>query len=96
FNYSRIIGQSIGTAVFGGIVNAALAARIPGGGDLASRILDPDLRQTLSPAQFVPLLDAFTAAVHYIFEINVALAILTMLWAWTLPQGLGVHGQMRK
>ena len=96
FNYSRIIGQSIGTAVFGGIVNAALVARMPGGGDLASQILDPALRQSLSPAQFQPLLDAFAGAVHRIFEIDVALAILTMIWAWALPRGLGVHGEMRR
>jgi EmrB/QacA subfamily drug resistance transporter len=96
FNYSRIIGQSIGTAIFGGLVNAALARRIEGGDDLASRILDPDLRQSLSPTQFTPLLDAFTDAVHLIFEINVALAILTMVWALALPRGLGVRGQMRK
>jgi EmrB/QacA subfamily drug resistance transporter len=96
FNYSRIIGQSIGTAIFGGLVNAALARRIEGGDDLASRILDPDLRQSLSPTQFTLLLDAFTDAVHLIFEINVALAILTMVWALALPRGLGVRGQMRK
>lgn len=96
FNYSRIIGQSIGTAVFGGLVNAALADRIPGGGDLASRILDPDLRQTLRPDQFTPLLDAFAGAVHTIFLINVGLAVVTMLLAWSLPSGLGVRGQMRR
>jgi EmrB/QacA subfamily drug resistance transporter len=96
FNYSRIIGQSIGTAIFGGIVNAAMANTFPGGGDLASRILDPDLRRTLSPSVFMPLLDTFAGAVHHIYLINVGLAVLTMLSAWALPRGLGVHGQMRK
>ena len=96
FNYSRIIGQSIGTAIFGGIVNAALASQIAGGGDLASRILDPSLRDSMSPADYVPLLDAFSGGVHLIFEINIALAVLTGLWALCLPRGLGVRGQMRK
>ncbi|HLI19498.1 MAG TPA: MDR family MFS transporter [Stellaceae bacterium] len=96
YNYSRIIAQSIGTAVFGGIVNAALVNRIPGGGDLASRILDPELRETLSPAQFTPLLDAFAGAVHRIYLINVGLAVFTMLLAWWLPRRLGVHGEMRR
>jgi EmrB/QacA subfamily drug resistance transporter len=96
FNYSRIIGQSIGTAIFGGIVNVALANRIPGGGDLASRILDPDLRQTLSPAQYTPLLEAFASAVHEIYLINVGLAILTMVWAWGLPKGLSVRNHSRQ
>jgi MFS family permease len=96
FNYSRIIGQSIGTAVFGGIVNAALARHIEGGGDLASRILDPSLRETMRPEQYAPLLDAFGGGVHVIFEIDIALAVLTGLLALGLPSGLGVRGQMRK
>jgi MFS family permease len=96
FNYSRIIGQSIGTAIFGGIINAVMASHIQGGGDLASRILDPSLRQSMSPAQYAPLLDAFSSGVHIIFEIDVALAVLTGLLALGLPSGLGVRGQMRK
>jgi hypothetical protein len=96
FNYSRIIGQSIGTAVFGGIVNAVMARHIEGGGDLASRILDPSLRDTMSPEKYAPLLDAFSGGVHIIFLIDVALAVLTGLMAFGLPSGLGVRGQMRK
>ena len=92
FNYSRIIGQSIGAAVFGGIVNAALAGHMGGaGGDLVSRILDPTLRQGLSAAQLASVLDAFEGAVHRIYEINVALAVLTMVWALALPKGLTLH-----
>jgi len=96
YNYARIIGQSIGTAVFGGIVNAALASHLTGKGDLASRILDPNLRDTMTPAEYEPLLNAFAGAVHHIFEIDLVLAVLTMIWAWSLPQGLGVRGVMRK
>ena len=96
YNYARIIGQSIGTAVFGGIVNAALASHLTGEGDLASRILDPTLRDTMTPAEYEPLLNAFAGAVHNIFEINLVLAVLTMIWAWSLPHGLGVRGMMRK
>ena len=96
FNYARIIGQSIGTAVFGGIVNAAMARHIEGGGDFASRILDPRLRETMSPEQYIPLLDAFGGGVHIIFEIDIALAVLTGIWALGLPRGLGVRGQMRR
>jgi len=96
FNYARIVGQSIGTAIFGGLVNAALSGRISGGGDLASRILDPSLRARLSPGELTPLLDAFSGALHHIYEINVVLALATMLWAWALPQGLGVRNSVQK
>ena len=62
----------------------------------ASRILDPSLRDSMSPEQYAPLLDAFSSGVHVIFEINVVLAVLTGIWALGLPRGLGVRGQMRK
>ena len=42
------------------------------------------------------LLDAFAGAVHCIFEINVFLAVLTVIWALGLPRGLGCAVQMRK
>jgi EmrB/QacA subfamily drug resistance transporter len=97
FNYSRIIGQSVGTAVFGGIVNGALGGHLEGGsGDVVSRILDPALRASLSPAQYAPLLDAFAGGVHVIFRIDVVLAVLVGMYALALPSGLGVRGQMRK
>ena len=38
----------------------------------------------------MPLLDAFGSGVHLIFEINIALAVLTGIWALGLPRGLGV------
>ncbi len=96
FNYSRIVGQSVGTAVFGGIVNAALAAQVTGGGDLVSRLLDPALRRSLSAAALAPAVDAFAGAVHRIYEINVILALLMMVWALALPRGVSLHSHGQK
>jgi hypothetical protein len=99
FNYSRIIGQSIGTAIFGGIVNAALVDHVAVGGDsgdLASRILDPALRAGMSSAELTPLLDAFAGALHHIYEIDVVLAVACMVWALALPRGLNVHSPTSK
>jgi MFS family permease len=99
FNYSRIIGQSVGTAIFGGIVNAALVSHMAVGGDsgdLASRILDPALRAGMNPDELAPLLDAFAGALRHIYEIDVLLAVACMAWALGLPQGLGVHNHIKK
>lgn len=96
FNYARIIGQSIGTATFGGIVNAALAHRVAGGGDLVSRVLEPAMRDALSSTDLAAMLDAFAGALHRIYEINVVLALLTMVWAWALPRGFSVRTTIRK
>jgi len=93
FNYSRIIGQSVGAAIFGGIVNAALAGKVEAGSDLVSRLLEPALRQSVPAAALLPVMDAFAGALHHIYEINVALALLTLVWALALPRGLSLHSQ---
>jgi hypothetical protein len=95
FNYSRIIGQSLGAAVFGGIVNGALVGRLGPGSDVGSVLLEPSLRQGMSAAELAPLMEAFSGALHRIYEINVGLALLTMLWALALPRGLGLHSHSR-
>jgi EmrB/QacA subfamily drug resistance transporter len=91
FNYTRIIGQSIGAAVFGGIVNAALAGKVEPGSDVISRLLEPALRQAVPAAELIPAMDAFATALHHIYEINVALAVLTLVWALALPRGLSLR-----
>lgn len=95
FNYTRIIGQSVGAAVFGGIVNGALAGKVAAGSDVVSRLLDPALRRALSAAELVPVMDAFAGALHHIYEINVLLAVLTLVWALALPRGLSLRSQIK-
>ncbi len=96
FNYARIIGQSVGTAIFGGIVNAALSRQVEGGGDLVSKVLEPGMRQSLSDAQLGPILEALSGALHHIYEINIGLAALVFVWAYFLPRGLSVRNQVPK
>jgi EmrB/QacA subfamily drug resistance transporter len=91
FNYARIIGQSIGAAVFGGIVNAALAGKVEAGSDIVSRLLEPALRQTIPVAELAPVMDAFAGALHHIYAINVVLAASTLVWALALPRGLSLR-----
>jgi MFS family permease len=95
FNYTRIVGQSVGAAVFGGIVNAALAGKVAVGSDVVSRLLDPGLRRIMSAAELTPVMDAFAAALHHIYEINVVLALLTLACALALPRGLSLHSQIK-
>jgi EmrB/QacA subfamily drug resistance transporter len=91
FNYTRIIGQSIGAAVFGGIVNAALAGKVETGSDIVSRLLEPALRQTIPMAELAPVMDAFAGALHHIYAINIVLAASTLVWALALPRGLSLR-----
>ncbi|HEX9462185.1 MAG TPA: MDR family MFS transporter [Alphaproteobacteria bacterium] len=88
--YTRIVGNAIGTAAFGGILNAALSAYITGGGDLVNRMMDPALRAALPAASIAPLLHEFAAALHTIFLINLGLALLVVAIVAALPRSLGL------
>ncbi|HXQ51884.1 MAG TPA: MDR family MFS transporter [Stellaceae bacterium] len=86
--FMRMVGQSIGTAVFGGIVNQQVASRIPGGGDIVDRMLAPGFRQTLPLDRLMPLLHEFAAALHNVFLIDLVLAMALVACCALLPPGL--------
>ncbi len=88
--YTRIVGQAVGTAAFGGLLNAALSAHFAGSADLVNRMLDPTLRATIPVAAIRPLLADFASAVHYIYLINLGLAVVILLTLASLPRGAGL------
>ena len=85
--FMRMVGQSLGTAVFGGIVNAGLADRAAGG-DIVDRILVPAFRQSLPVAELVPLMRDFAASLHNVFLIDLVLAAAFLAACALLPAGL--------
>ena len=86
--FMRMVGQSLGTAVFGGIVNAALAGRIAGAGDIVDRMLIPSFRDALAPAERAALMQALGASLHNVFLIDLVLAAALAGLAALLPRGL--------
>jgi len=88
--YTRIVGQAVGAAAFGGLLNAALSAHFTGSADIVNRMLEPALRATIPPATLAPLLDDFARAVHHIYLINVGLAVVILLTVSLLPRGHGL------
>ncbi len=84
--FSRMLGQTIGTALYGGIVNLTVAGLL--GGDAVSRIMDPSLRQSLSPAALGPAMAAVADAIRNVY-LTAALFVLVILAAgFFLPRGL--------
>ena len=90
--FTRIVGSSLGTAVYGGIVNVGLAPHMTGGGDLVNRIMEPALRAAIPAAEIAPLMTAFAAALHRVYLINGALAVVIFLMALGMPRGLTPQG----
>ena len=90
--FTRILGQAIGAALFGGILNARLAG-LPGGGNLVTRMLDPSSRRDMPLASLRPVLAAFNGALHTIFAIMLGLAVFVLAVGLLLPVGHGLaHG----
>jgi EmrB/QacA subfamily drug resistance transporter len=82
--FARILGQAIGAALFGGILNAQFAG-IAEGADLVTRMLQPTLRQAMPAAQLQPMIAAFDRGLHIVFAIIVALAVLVLVVGMMLP-----------
>jgi EmrB/QacA subfamily drug resistance transporter len=91
--FTRILGQAIGTALFGGILNASLSSHLVGGGNLVDRLMDPALRDALDPAAIAPLMAAFDHGLHLVYSITVLLALVMLACAFALPPGIGVRAR---
>ncbi|HXP31856.1 MAG TPA: MDR family MFS transporter [Stellaceae bacterium] len=86
--FMRMTGQGVGTAVFGGILNAGLAGDLAGGGRFVDRILDPTLRQSLPAAQIATVMRDFAQALHNVYLIGGFVALVILAAALLLPAGL--------
>jgi EmrB/QacA subfamily drug resistance transporter len=86
--FMRMIGQSLGAAVFGAIVNIAVYSRLPDAGDAVNRLLEPGLRHGLGAAQTAALANAVAAGVHNAYLVVLLIAALTLLLAAFYPSGL--------
>ena len=84
----RMVGQSLGTAVFGGLVNARLSGVAAGAGDIVDRMLQPAFRQSLPTAELLPLLRELSGAIRGVFVIDLALGAALLSFCLFLPRGL--------
>ena len=86
--FMRIIGQSLGAASFGAIVNFGVDRLLPGSGNLVNRMLDPATRASLGADSLARLADAVGSAAHDAFLLAVAVAAVTLLATLALPARL--------
>ena len=88
----RSIGGSLGTAVLGAVFTARLTASLarlsPGaaGGVLGGGGMDPSAIQRMPPAARVPVLDAFTRSLDYVFLVAAAIGAAAFLLSWLLEE----------
>jgi MFS family permease len=92
-HFSRMFGQTVGAALFGAIVNAAIAARVaPAAGVEVEALLDPARRAALAPQALVQLSHALDGALRYVYAVAAAFALAVVALATALPKGLKPGG----
>jgi MFS family permease len=94
-SFTRIVGQSLGSAVFGGILNLGLAAAGSSGRDVA-QMMHPGFRASVHAVATGEVGDALTRAVHHIYLVSGALALAVLVIVLSLPAGLRLVEQPQR
>jgi EmrB/QacA subfamily drug resistance transporter len=89
--FMRMLGQSVGAAVFGGILNLGLARRLPGAGDVVERLMEPGLRAGLGADETARLAAAVADALHQVYLVTGLLALAALALSLLFPAGIGPH-----
>ncbi|HWE74335.1 MAG TPA: MDR family MFS transporter [Stellaceae bacterium] len=82
----RMLGQTVGTAIYGAVVNLTLAGML--GDNAVDRILDPDLRDKLSPSEVAPVMAGIGDAVQNVYWVAGTLVLMIIIAGAALPKGL--------
>ena len=92
--FLRFIGQAVGAAAFGAVLNSTILRRAPEALPMVDRLLDPTLRQTLEPAQQAWLSDLVAAGLHNAYWLAVGMSAVTLLLVMLLPARLNPAQQV--
>ena len=86
--FMRIVGNSVGAAVFGAILNFGVSQRIAEAGDAVNRLLEPAARRGLGAAEIARLSEAVAGSLHVVFVVAGLVAVVSLLLALALPARL--------
>jgi EmrB/QacA subfamily drug resistance transporter len=86
--FMRMIGMSVGAALYGAILNAGVDRRMPGAGARVNQLLDAAARHHLGADQLARLADAVAAAAYDAFVVALAIALATLALNLRFPRGL--------
>jgi EmrB/QacA subfamily drug resistance transporter len=85
FLFLRTIGQSVGAALGGALLNFEVTRQVPAAGDALERLLDPARRMSLGADTIAQLGEAIAGALHAVYIIAGVLSLLALATALLLP-----------
>ena len=89
FLFLRTIGQALGAALGGAILNFGVARHAPQASDVMGGLFDPARRASLGADTVARLSEAIAGALHQVYVIAGTLAVLTLIATMLLPARLG-------
>ena len=87
FFFCRLLGQALGAAAFGGVLNAGLTRAGPAAHDAVRDLIEPMHRLALTPSELERLTTALGGALHGVFLLGAGVAVLTVLAGVLVPRG---------
>ena len=96
FLFLRTIGQALGAALGGAILNFGVARHAPEAGDVMGALFDPARRGSLGADTVARLSGAIAGSLHQVYIIAGALAVLMLLVTLLLPAKLGPAQSLRQ
>ena len=91
--FLRFIGQALGAASFGAVLNATIQHRAPEAVQQVNRLLEPTSRATLDAATRARLTDLVSTGLHNAYWLAVAMSVVTLLLVLRLPARLSPSQQ---
>ena len=86
--FARMMGRSLGAALFGAILNFGINRQMPQSGDVLDRLMDPAFREQFSPTEMQHLLAVIAASLHEVYLVAALLAAVTLAVIVCFPRGL--------
>jgi EmrB/QacA subfamily drug resistance transporter len=95
--FMRFVGQSMGAAGCGAVLNATMLRLDPGAAHAVERLLDPPIRLAMPAAEVAHLTAVMSQALQNAYLLATAFAVLTLIIACQLPARLNAsHHPSRK
>ena len=91
--FLRFIGQALGAASFGAVLNATIQHREPQAVGMVNRLLEPGTRELLTADVRAQLVDLVSDGLHNAYWLAVAMSVVTLLLVLRLPARLSPSQQ---
>ncbi|MBN8901741.1 MAG: MFS transporter, partial [Rhodospirillales bacterium] len=92
--FMRFIGQSIGAAACGAVLNASIAAIDPSASNAVDRLLDVTGRALMTATERAHLTDVVARSLHHAYLLATLFAVVTLLIASRMPPRLSPQHQV--